>query len=1114
MTTKTSKQFVIQPWKDTCKLRPEIRERKLTASDFAVDLYKVVNGWPGQKPFYCDPVQFFSATYATQNLRQFCKVVLRRLAGLPGGESIINIAQTFGGGKTHTETTLHYLTTLGSDLPRGSTAVGTILNEAQLSDPPQARVAAVSFDKVDWVKGCQVKSPSGEKRSFRMPWNLIAWQLLGQRGIEILARDESQPDFDTPPADTLWAQVLSEVEAAGTGALILIDEFLMWAHDAASPDPTGQRQDRGPFWYDRFKNFFQRLSQAVEASSRSCLVVSLLATEPQKNDDVGKAILSACNNGLNRQASLQSPVEKDDLAELLRQRLFEKFPENPADREKHIAAFWPRMKAVDGVRAKLPDSLERLKMAYPFHPDLLDRFFGKWTDLDQFQRTRGVLQTFAMALRDAENWDESPVIGPQVFLEVAGKDGLSEALLKLAEAAKDSDRVRNPQWPSNLKTELPRALEAQKTEAATLTGREIEAACVAAFVFSQPIGDQADLSDLRWLLAPTCELPPVLNNGLIAWSKASWFLEECDATEAGTGVPKFWRLGPTPNLNQLHDTYKKRELKHAKSKFDEIAKDKCPPLYEGLVDEGVKPHKLPDSPSDVEDDGQFRIVVLGADYSGVVGDPPPKKVEDYIRTHSSPSDIRTYQNVVLIAIPSATGLHQAEQQVAEWLGWEAIENSDKFAKLESSQQKTVRDNKRATLKAAQTAVKNAYELVTYLDKDGSIQAKKITMGAQSLFATLLQEPLLRIFREKIDAEAIMPLNALYPVWPASDSHIRVADLYQQFGRDPRLPKLLSAKTVLNTIEDAVERGVLAVRCVRSDQSEVWFWRSAIDVAGWEKTGEAWLPAQATLNALSSNAVLPDSLPGLWPTTDSGVKLSELYSWFDGSRCYEEALPGYPPESRPIPKVDYAIVKKAVTKAIQDGKLWLVYGNDSVFGEAPAAVQLDADALLFRPPEPLAAIDLLPAALPDAWSKDAEPKTTVAAIYAELKTKRGRPWPPKLFLDSLNAALGQGFIHRASGRGPIGSLQHDGNVDLTIRVEAPKPPEPQPTPTPAGRRASSLAILGISEVQDLADQIHALAKPLAGMDPQVEVRITVKTKPESNFGLVNSILDKIKVGWRF
>ena len=138
----------------------------------------------------------------------------------------------------------------------------------------------------------------------------------------------------------------------------------------------------------------------------------------------------------------------------------------------------------------------------------------------------------------------------------------------------------------------------------------------------------------------------------------------------------------------------------------------------------------------------------------------------------------------------------------------------------------------------------------------------------------------------------------------------------------------------------------------------------------------------------------------------------------------------------------------------------------------------------------------------------KPKTTVSALYADLKSKRGRPWPTKLFLDSLNAALGQGFIHRVTGSGPITSLPNDGATELMIRSAAPKPPEPPPTQTPAGRRASSLA-----EIQDLADQIHTLSKPLAGLDPQIEVRITIKTKADGDLSLANGILDKSKTGWK-
>ena len=608
-------------------------------------------------------------------------------------------------------------------------------------------------------------------------------------------------------------------------------------------------------------------------------------------------------------------------------------------------------------------------------------------------------------------------------------------------------------------------------------------------------------------------MPAVLNSGLIAWAKASWYLEDCEATEAATGVPKYWRFGPIPNLNQLHHAYKKHALKHARSKFDELAKTKCAPLYEGCTEEGAKSHKLPASPADVEDDGQFRLVILGADSAGVIGDPPNTKTVEFLRTYSSPSVTRKYQNIVLVATPSVTGLSQAEQQIAEWMAWENIEGSKQFKDLEDHQQTAVRKRKQEAFKEAQTAVKNAYELVAFLDKDGSIQAKKITMGAQSLFATLLQEPALRLFNKKIDAAAIMP-GGLYPVWPADDASVAVSGLYQEFGKRPQLPKLLSPKAVLNTIEDAVRRGLLAVRCRRSDGSEQWYWRSEIDFVDWEKTAEAFLPAKATLNSLNAAAVLPTALTGLWPEDDTGVKLSTVFTWFGGNHCYEEETQaGYPPEFRPIPKVDFSLVHRAVAKAVEESRLWLVFGNDSVHGEPPTTLQLDPDAMLYRPPASLAAIDLLPNTLPAAWTNEAEPRITVTDLYAAVKEARGKPWPPKLFIDGLNAALGQGFIHRSSGSGPVSSLQTDANVELVIRTEKIQAPPP-PAAAAGGRRASTMAVLNIGELQDLADHVHTLMKPLAGCDPQLEVRLTIKAKGEVDLEQANQVLQDIKAGWKF
>ena len=41
---------------------------------------------------------------------------------------------------------------------------------------------------------------------------------------------------------------------------------------------------------------------------------------------------------------------------------------------------------------------QRFLASYPFHPDLIEAFYTKWTQLEGFQRTRGVLRTFALAL--------------------------------------------------------------------------------------------------------------------------------------------------------------------------------------------------------------------------------------------------------------------------------------------------------------------------------------------------------------------------------------------------------------------------------------------------------------------------------------------------------------------------------------------------------------------------------------------------------------------------------------------------------------------------------------------------------------------------------------------
>ena len=205
----------------------------------------------------------------------------------------------------------------------------------------------------------------------------------------------------------------------------------------------------------------------------------------------------------------------------------------------------------------------------------------------------------------------------------------------------------------------------------------------------------------------------------------------------------------------------------------------------------------------------------------------------------------------------------------------------------------------------------------------------------------------------------------------------------------------------------------------------------------------------------------------------------------------------------------AEIHKAVAQAVKAGDLWLVFGNDSVWQDEPTALQLDATAKIYRPPATLNSFELLPnALLKDAWSKDAEPKTTVEKLYTELKKLKGNPWPPKLFISTLSDAIGRGLVARVSGSGPLVSLATDGSVELAVKSMAPPPPPP-----PSGRKLSERVSLSPGELQNLYENVATLSKSLAGCDVQFEVAVSVKTKPGVDLKTANDVLGKIKDGWK-
>jgi hypothetical protein len=536
------------PWHKVVTLRDDLRTGELSLAVFAADLYDV-QMQKGRRPIYEDPAQFFALTYPTYNLRELAKDMVLRLAG-KNEKAVRQLELTYGGGKTHTLITLYHLVNQPQSLPE-LPAVQEFIQHIGLT-PPQARVAALTFDKLDVEKGMEVRAPNGETRWLKQPWSVLAFQIAGADGLRLLHAEGLDIERESAPAENLLAELLALPGKQGLATLILIDEVLMYAREKIGLDPA---------WRGRLVNFFHYLTQAVTRVDRAALVASLLATDPRKSDALGKEITQELYAIFRREREEGvQPVVKEDVAEVLRRRFFT--PESIRDREAfrpHVVAALKGIGELDEQTRKEGKAAEEdFLKSYPFHPDLTDIFYTKWTNLEGFQRTRGVLRTFALALRDAESWDQSPLVGTNVFLGKPARAEIGEAARELTSvAATEEYEGKRQEWTAILQGELEKAQEIQR-QYPGVGYREVEQAVLATFLHSQPIGQKALTRELLLLVGHTRPDKIELEKALHLWADTSWFLDEAATQEADTAsdgtksLPKSWRLGSRPNLRQMH----------------------------------------------------------------------------------------------------------------------------------------------------------------------------------------------------------------------------------------------------------------------------------------------------------------------------------------------------------------------------------------------------------------------------------------------------------------------------------------------------------------------------------------------------------------------------------
>lgn len=361
-------------WFDIITPHQDIRQGNFDQNTFAASLGEVFRN--RGEDVYRDAYLFFSKTYLTAGLRKLLNLVHERLTE-GRGPAVVQVQTPFGGGKTHALVTLyHYL--------RNGSQVQALLPEGL----PVVDANLVVIDGEHWNVLNGRMTEGVRRHTF---WGELAYQLGGVEAYEQMrSNDESRISPGIEDLQKLLAQYQPFV--------LLFDEIVEYvnrAHDV--------RDELGVSLATQTYSFFQELTGAVGGQERGLMVVTLPLSKLEDFGEEEESALIKLGKIMGRREKIETPVEGEEVYAVIRRRLFdvETLKQRPM-REVAQSYFQQYQQNKDDLpeKARNLNYRDRLENAYPFHPDLIDILFQRWSTFSSFQRTRGVLRLLASVVED------------------------------------------------------------------------------------------------------------------------------------------------------------------------------------------------------------------------------------------------------------------------------------------------------------------------------------------------------------------------------------------------------------------------------------------------------------------------------------------------------------------------------------------------------------------------------------------------------------------------------------------------------------------------------------------------------------------------------------------
>jgi len=263
-------------------------------------------------------------------------------------------------------------------------------NIEHLLNLPLVRRAVVDGTRLEPAR-VVVREQGNERFEIRTMWGELAWQLLGAEGYRMVAEADR--------AGTSPGESLTELLRRAAPCVILIDEWMDYLRQLYAI--KGELLPAGSF--DANISFAQALTNAARAVPTAQVVISLPQSRTEKGSEVGEAAQKALKAKIGRMDAPWQTATTEEGYQIVRRRLFAPLdPANETGREATVSAYMTMYRAQSGdfpQECASSDYERRMREAYPIHPDLFARLYEDWSELEGFQRTRGVLRLMATVIR-------------------------------------------------------------------------------------------------------------------------------------------------------------------------------------------------------------------------------------------------------------------------------------------------------------------------------------------------------------------------------------------------------------------------------------------------------------------------------------------------------------------------------------------------------------------------------------------------------------------------------------------------------------------------------------------------------------------------------------------